>query len=284
MLVQKRLISCLVAGVLTIVASSSGVLADPASQSPEPPAIQISQEVIADFARMFKVSPDDAALQETFRQLNENLRTGASDTANQQTALRSYNPTSGVQRDQISLGLQVARGAVKKHYRFDGGIPFQEAPPSTLGPEERASIKGAVSYFQGQMMASVNQARATPPLPRCAEDDIEHAKVDSGDPEFDKERVSDFLFLRGPEPKNSSALFGQGVTVISCGSQPGDRCALSSGLLNVRCLPTRLRMSKGKSVRFEGKKALANFNLGQGGKLTPQVAAKLEVFMGGGAP
>jgi hypothetical protein len=276
---QKSGQTLLLASAVAFFAMPSLLHAENPNQSNEPPAIQVSQEVIADFARMFKVSPDNPELQETFRQLNESLRQSAAG-AEPENKSRTYNPNSGLQRDRQSLGLQMARTVVARHYRFESGIPFQEAPREMLGPEEQASTKGAVSYFQGQMRASVNAAKNTPPLPRCSENAVDHSKVDSGDQEFDKERVSDFLFLRGAEPTNSAALFGQAVTVISCGAQSGDRCALSAGLLNLRCLPTRLRMSKGKATRIEGKNALANFDQGGAGKLMPEVAAQLEVFMG----
>jgi hypothetical protein len=279
---QKTGIVCFAASALVFMAVPTLLRAENTPAPQEASTIQIPQEVIADFARMFKVSPDNPELQETFRQLNESLRESAAgaETVNNN---RAYNPSAGLQRDKQSLGLQLARIKVARHYRFEGGVPFQDAPQETLGPEERASTKGAVSYFQGQMMASVNAARNTPPLPRCVENAVDHSKIDSGDESFDKERTSDFLFLRGPEPTNAGALFGQGVTVLSCGAQPGDRCALSAGLLNLRCLPTRLRMAKGKATRIEGKKALANFDQGGAGKLVPETEARLEEFMGGAA-
>ncbi len=223
----------------------------------------IDENVIQDFARMLKVDPGDIDFRAMFNSLQRSLE---EEPFGDLEALERDHARAAVPRrggheetDSKSLDTMLPRITVTKHFRFGGGIPFQTVAPSPVSEEWRAGSRSASSYFQKAMQDALRLVQETPPLPDCEKAGAEKWEHHTENPESDKALLQDFLYIRGAVPADALSRFGSAVAVTSCGSEPGDGCAIAKQITGVRCLPTRLTIQNGRVTRLEGSKALKKF-------------------------
>jgi hypothetical protein len=215
----------------------------------------IHEETIKDFARMLGVSPDNAEIHAIFSEINQELVQEPFGVKREPRPRASRRSVEG--SDRVALSTTLPRVEVTEHYRFPAGKKIEPPQPMVVPEHWKAGSRGASEHFQNALRYSVKQVSERPPLPDCTRDSVVKAKLDSGNPEFDRSRNEQFLYIRKSGADSLPSFVRASMAVVECGTERGDHCAVAQEFTKVSCVPTRIVMKNGKVQRIEGKKALA---------------------------
>lgn len=104
-------------------------------------------------------------------------------------------------------------------------------------------------------------------LEACSEDSSVKTEIGLEQKELKKAAIIDTLFIDQKDlPPNAKSIFGENVDIRSYSPKIGNRAYHASYGFGVTCLPTRIIITGGYSIRYTGAPALRNYDQNPNGK------------------